>query len=172
MESASDVADRFVDDVKLIELASLNDECDVVSALGAAFGIRSEQRNDWTAVTELLCERLSRRNLLLVFDNCEHVIQVVARIATDILRNCGDVTILATSREPLSAYRAKSYMPSLPFSCPLGAGSPADFLEAEAVLLFCDRARESRPTLSRHRLIWIPSYASAVDSRASRWPSS
>jgi predicted ATPase/DNA-binding CsgD family transcriptional regulator len=82
---------------------------------------------------------LARRQLLLVLDNCEHVIGAAAELCGGLLQACDDVRVLATSREPLRiAGEAACRLPPLPVPAPGGEGEIAG---AEAVALFGDRAR-------------------------------
>jgi predicted ATPase/DNA-binding SARP family transcriptional activator len=148
LESASDLAGRYLDGVRLFEFAPVNEEDGVLSALAATFGIYPKQGSDGNAVAELLCEHLSTRQLLLVFDNCEHVIEVVAQIVTAIAKDCAHVTILATSREPLRV-PGEVVFAVPPLQLPdLAPASTADIIGADAIALFCDRARDARPDLT------------------------
>ena len=123
----------------LIDLAPLADPRLVPSALATVLGfdIRSDDP------VPGLVGALRDRRLLLVLDNCEHVIEAAAALAVAILRGAADVHILATSREPLRA--EGEYVQRLP---PLASGSPSDrFGAAEALAfpaieLFVERAAE------------------------------
>ncbi len=85
------------------------------------------------SITETLLRSIRDRRLLLVLDNCEHLLEASAELVNDVLAGCSRVTILATSREPLMvAGEVNWQVPSL---------SLAD----EAVELFTDRARRARP---------------------------
>ncbi len=149
LEAASEAGGRYLDGVRLVEFAPVNDEGDVLSALVAALGIHPEQGSDGNAVIGLVCEHLSTRQLLLLFDNCEHVIEVAARIVAAIGRACADVAILATSRESLRV-EGEVVFAVPPLQLPTGAVTSADAridADADAVVLFCDRARDARPDL-------------------------
>jgi hypothetical protein len=83
--------------------------------------------------------------MLLLLDNCEHLIESVARLCESVLGSCPDVGVLATSREPLATggevlWRVPSL--ALPAS---DAGVPEDLSAADAVTLFCERARAADP---------------------------
>jgi predicted ATPase len=92
-----------------------------------------------------LCEQLRTRRLLLVLDNCEHVVEATARLAHAVLARCPDVTILATSREVLGVPGERVWrVPPLSMP-PAEATSVADLADSDAVALFCERAREGRP---------------------------
>jgi predicted ATPase/DNA-binding CsgD family transcriptional regulator len=135
-ELAGRVAGRFADGVWLVELAPVQDPAQVPAVVAAALGVRDLPG---TSPTEALARALARRQMLLVLDNCEHVIGAAAELSTGLLLACDEVRILATSREPLrvpgeTRYRLGSL--ALP-----DAGDLAAVARAEAVALFVDRAR-------------------------------
>jgi non-specific serine/threonine protein kinase len=126
------------DGVWLIELASVSDEDSVASAIAHSLRIPAHASK---ADLDTLIDALLPQNLLLVLDNCEHLIGACAKISDQLLRRCPNVYIIATSREPLgisgeSIYRVPSL--SLPLSddpeTPMHEGS-------DAVALFLERAR-------------------------------
>jgi len=84
---------------------------------------------------------LARQQLLLVLDNCEHVIGAAAELCAGLLGACDDVRLLATSREPLAVAGEARYRLA-PLSLP-GPGDPAGVGGSEAVALFADRARRA-----------------------------
>lgn len=98
-----------------------------------------------TEVTdESLIDLLRERNLLLILDNCEHVISEAARLSSVILSQCREVVILTTSRSPLQiAGEARFPLQSLSLPADEGLVSLA---ESEAVRLFVDRAQEVMPS--------------------------
>ena len=132
---AKQVASRFVDGVWLIELASVADAEQVSSAVAATLGIREEPG---TPAAEALARVLARQQVLLVMDNCEHVIGVAAQLCARLLLAADDLRILATSREPLQVAGESRYR-----LAPLTVPDPDDLANAtrvEAVALFTDRA--------------------------------
>src|SRR5204863_4015472 len=88
---------------------------------------------------EAVARVLARRQLLLVLDNCEHVIGAAAELCAGLLQACDDVRILATSREPLRIAGEAAYRLA-PLPVP-GSGAAGEGAGAEAVTLFTDRAR-------------------------------
>ena len=88
---------------------------------------------------EAVARVLARRQLLVVLDNCEHVIGAAAQLCAGLLQACDDVRVLATSREPLRIAGETAYRLA-PLSVP-GPGDTGDAAAAEAVTLFADRAR-------------------------------
>ena len=98
-EVAEQVAARFADGAWLVELAPVRDPAQVPAAVAAALGVREQpgcrRQRRWPRV-------LARLQLLLVLDNCEHVIGAAAELCGGLLQACDDLQILATSREPLA----------------------------------------------------------------------
>ena len=129
-------AARFADGAWLAGLAPVQDPAQVAPAVAAALGVR-EQPGMPAAVA--VARVLARRQLLLVLDNCEHVIGAAAQLCAGLLQACDDVRVLATSREPLRIAGEAAYrLAPLPVSGPDDAGGVAG---AEAIWLFSDRAR-------------------------------
>jgi predicted ATPase/DNA-binding CsgD family transcriptional regulator len=138
LEVARRVAGRFADGAWLAELAPAADPAQVASVVAASLGVR-EQRG--VPAAEVLARVLARQQLLLVLDNCEHVIGAAAELCAGLLAACDDVRVLATSREPLAvAGEARYRLGSL--SLP-DAGDAAGAGGSEAVALFADRARRA-----------------------------
>jgi predicted ATPase len=91
-----------------------------------------------------LLTHLKQKSLLLILDNCEHVIAEAAVLADVLLRGCPNLRILATSREPLRIAGEQSYrLPSLPFPTPQKALGlcAAEAIRYAAVVLFAQRAQ-------------------------------
>ena len=103
VQVAGVVASRFADGVQLVELASIQDQALVPVAVAAVLGI---QQAPGTPVMESLAGVLARQQLLLVLDNCEHVLGAAAQLCAALLPLADDVRVLATSREPLRGGRA------------------------------------------------------------------
>ena len=137
-EVARRVAGRFADGVWLAELAMVHDPEQVPAVVAAALGVR-EQPGVPAAVT--LARVLARQQLLLVLDNCEHVIGAAAGLCAELVAACDDLRILATSREALRVAGEARYRLG-----PLAVPDPDDLADAagaEAVALFADRARQA-----------------------------
>jgi predicted ATPase/DNA-binding CsgD family transcriptional regulator len=138
-EVARRVAVRFADGAWLAELAAVRDPAQVAAVVGAALGIRDLPP---VAAADALAQALARRQLLLVLDNCEHVIGAVAELCGRLLLGADDVRVLATSREPLRIAGETRYRLG-----PLTLPDPDDPAagQCEAVTLFADRARRAEP---------------------------
>ena len=89
---------RWADGVWLVELAGVTHGDGVASAVGGALGLPLEGNRPWIPA---LVDQLSSRAILLILDNCEHVLDAVVPLATELLARCPDLVIVATSREPL-----------------------------------------------------------------------
>ncbi len=137
-EVARQVAGRFADGVWLAELAAVRDPAQVAAAVAAALGIRELPS---AAAADALAHALARRQLLLVLDNCEHVIGAAAELCGRLLLGADDIRVLATSREPLQIAGEARYRLA-PLTLP-DPDNPADPDGSEAVALFADRARRA-----------------------------
>ena len=134
-EVARHVADRFADGVWLAALATVRDPAQVTAAVAAALGIRDLPS---AAGADALAHALAQRQLLLVLDNCEHLIGAAAELCGRLLLGADDVRVLATSREPLRIAGEVRYRLG-PLTLP-DPDDPAAVAECEAVTLFADRA--------------------------------
>jgi len=135
---ARQVAGRFADGAWLAELAPVADPAQVAAAVAAALGVREQPG---LPAAEALARALARQQLLLVLDNCEHVIGAAAALCAGLLAACDDVRVLATSREPLRvAGEARYRLASLALP---DLDDLAEAARAEAVALFADRARDA-----------------------------
>jgi predicted ATPase/class 3 adenylate cyclase len=141
LQVAAEVLDRFPQGVWLVSLAPIRDPGLVPDAVAAAVGIRDQPGR---SLIEVLCDALEHRQLLLVLDNCEHVIGAVAQVADQLLDRCSDVRLLATSREALGIdgeYRWPT--PSLSVAG-RAVREARELVGVEAVQLFVERARAVR----------------------------
>jgi len=137
LQLAADSLDDHPDVVWLVELAPLADGELVPQAVAAVLGVKED--GDRGALDALLAHARDRR-LLIVLDNCEHVIDACARFAERLLTATAGVKMLASSREPLRiAGEAVYALPAL--TVPATTARLDDVLEAEAARLFVDRAR-------------------------------
>ncbi|MGZ4754766.1 MAG: LuxR C-terminal-related transcriptional regulator [Acidimicrobiia bacterium] len=134
VEVATEVAGEFPDGAWLIELASVSDPGSVPTAIATVLGITPQGD---TPLVETVAETLGGRQLLLVVDNCEHVLAGAASAITTILGRAGRARIVATSREALGV-SGESALAVSPLDCDGGVTS-------DAVNLFVDRARAVRP---------------------------
>jgi predicted ATPase/DNA-binding CsgD family transcriptional regulator len=137
-EVAGRVAGRFADGVWLVELAQVQDPGQVPAVVAVALGVREQPG---VPVGGTLARVLARQQLLLVLDNCEHVIGAAAGLCAELLAACDDLRVLATTREALRVAGEARYRLG-PLAVP-GPEDLADAARAEAVVLFADRARQA-----------------------------
>ena len=140
IEAGATVLDNYPDGVWLAELAPLSDAQLVTSIIGDVLGVSLSVP---TAAIETLTSALKDKQLLLIIDNCEHVIAEAARVTEALIRNCPRVSILASSRERL-AIQGESVIrvPSLPTPHESVVLTAASGREYAAVRLFVERARD------------------------------
>lgn len=146
LKAASALADGFPDGLWLVELAAVSNP-DLVPQMAA--DVLKVREVAGQALMQTLIDQLRPKALLLVLDNCEHLIDAVARFAGTLLQAVPQVKILATSREPLGvAGEMVSFVPPLTSPELLEPANPEALLNFEAVKLFVDRATAVRPDFS------------------------
>jgi predicted ATPase/DNA-binding CsgD family transcriptional regulator len=128
------LADRWPDGFWLVDLGSLTDPELTARLTASTLGVLIEPGGDQV---QALAAQLSRRELLLCLDTCEHLLDATAALADTVLRGCPGVSVLATSREPLGVEGETVWrVPSLK--------------QEEAVQLFADRAGLVAPSFDVH----------------------
>ena len=137
-EVARRVAARFADGAWLLELAPVADPGQVAAVVAACLGVREQPG---LPAAEAVARVLARQQLLLVLDNCEHVLAAAAGLCAELVAACDDLRVLATSREPLQVGGEARYRLG-PLAVP-GPDDLADAARAEAVVLFADRAHQA-----------------------------
>jgi predicted ATPase/class 3 adenylate cyclase len=134
LQVAGEIAADYPDGAWLVELAALGDPDAIGHAVAGALGIAQQSGR---TIAQSLVAALSRRRLLLLLDNCEHLLDAAAALAEDIITQCPQVAVLATSREALMVEGERIWpVPSLAFR---------GGLTAPAVTLFAERARAVMP---------------------------
>jgi predicted ATPase/class 3 adenylate cyclase len=132
----------FVNGVWLVELAPLSDPASVLQGIASVFNLRAQMG---MPLEEILTDFLRAKDMLILLDNCEHLIEACAQIAEHLLRSSPRLKILASSREPLgiggeTVYRVPSLkVPRLP------AVTPEALKGYESVQLFVERAQAANP---------------------------
>jgi predicted ATPase/DNA-binding SARP family transcriptional activator len=138
MKAASELVDGSDRGVWLVELAGVTDPELVPTAVAEAVGVRDEPGR---TVVDSLVATLRAKELLIVLDNCEHLIAACAQLAETLVRTCPDLRLLATSREPLGVDGELVFrVPSLSLPATGTRVTAADCRDHEAVALFADRA--------------------------------
>jgi predicted ATPase/class 3 adenylate cyclase len=146
LQVAASLLSDFADGAWLVELAPLADSALVAQTVATALDVREQAGRP---VFEALADFLRARQLLLVLDNCEHVLDACASLADGLLRQCPRVKILASSREAFGIVGETTYpVPSL--SLPAAASGPGvgALTKSEAVRLFVDRAQAALPSFN------------------------
>jgi len=143
LQVAAEMLDGSGDGVWLVELAPVADEDQVAPAIAAVLAIAGQPGRP---ILETLADALVPQNVLIVLDNCEHLIGACAKVADSILRRCPRVHVIATSREPLgiggeAIYRVPSL--SLPGPDSDSEAGPSSQESSDAVALLVQRARDS-----------------------------
>src|SRR6266545_3268645 len=143
LQVAAGVLEAYSDGVWLVELAPLADAALIPRAVASALGLREEAGRPILAT---LTDFLRARHLLLILDNCEHVVAACAQSAAALLRGCPNVRILASSREALGiAGEAPFRVPSLATPDPRRLPPIETLADYEAVRLFVERATTVLP---------------------------
>ncbi|MDR9449890.1 MAG: adenylate/guanylate cyclase domain-containing protein [Acidimicrobiia bacterium] len=141
LQAGADLLDRYRHGVWLVELAPLTEPDLLPKTIASALAIREDPNRP---ITETLIDYLEERRALIILDNCEHLIDPVARLAERLLRSSAFLHILATSREGLAISGERLWQ--VPVLASPGEIEALDHLpEYEAVRLFLDRARAVRP---------------------------
>src|SRR5579884_1029708 len=147
LQVAADVLEEYPDGVWLVELAALSEGSLVPQSVASALGLREEPGR---SLTETITEFARSKTLLLLLDNCEHLVADCAHLADTLLRACPNLRIVATSRQPLNipgemVWRVPSLGQPDPHTLPLAEKDlAAVLLDYDAVRLFVERARAHR----------------------------
>jgi non-specific serine/threonine protein kinase len=142
LETVSRPVGSVWSDVVWIELAALADPGSLAAHVAVAIGVRAEGVG---SAEHAVIAALRGRPLLLVLDNCEHLVDECARLVQALLAGCPDLRILATSREALGVDGERSWLvPGLSVPEPVPSLTPEAALTAESVRLFVERARSVR----------------------------
>ncbi len=134
---AEQLIGHYRDGIRLLDLSTLNNPSTIVSNLAGVLGLALPDQ----APLEALCAHLRGRQLLLLIDNAEHLVDSVASLCEHLLRHAPELQILVTSRECLRAEgEAVQRLDALECPPPEAAGDPAEALKYGAVQLFVERA--------------------------------
>ncbi len=149
LQIGADQVARFKDGVWLVELASVSDASYIISTIASVFEIREVQN---IPLIQLIADYLRARELLLILDNCEHLVEASAQVADQLLHVCPNLKIVASSREALGIDGETVYrVPSLK--------------DDEATRLFVERAAkaDSRFKMTEHNASFIAQICSRLD---------
>lgn len=98
LQAGAGLLERFLDGVWLVELATISEAALIPHVLASALNVRDTTERP---ILDSVLTALAHKSTLIILDNCEHLIEEVARVADALLRSCPDVRILATSRQPI-----------------------------------------------------------------------
>ena len=144
LQIAGDVLDSYRDGAWFVDLAPIRDPSIMMSEAAKVLGVREEPGR---LLIETLCAHLKPRNLLLILDNCEHLIKPSAELVHAILGAAPEVRIIATSREALRVPGEQTYTVT-PLPVPNRSAGVEALLRSPAVRLFVERAQLHKPTFA------------------------
>jgi predicted ATPase len=155
LEAAVTLLVAFPDGVWWVELAPLADPALIPQTVASVLGLKEEPDRP---VLATVTDHLRHKRVLLILDNCEHLVQAAARLAEAVLRACPSVSLLPTSRELLGVGGERAFsVPSLRSPEPNEPLSPDRLRQYAAVRLFLDRAAATAP-----RFVLTPANAAAI----------
>ena len=143
LQLAAEVLDAFSDGAWLVELAPVSDPALLPQTVASVWDVREQPGRPLMAT---LSDYLRPKTLLLILDNCEHLVDACAQLATALLTACPRLKILASSREALGVAGETAYrVPSLSLPDPRQPPSFESLSHSEAARLFIERAQASQP---------------------------
>lgn len=142
LQVAAERLPRYPDGAWFVDLSAVTDPALVVNTVARTFEIFEEPGRP---LINTLCAWLKTRRLLIVLDNCEHLVAAVAELADTILSQAGGAQMLASSRELLDVPGEQSY-PILPLPLPPRDAGLDVLLQSSAVRMFAERAKAQRPS--------------------------
>jgi predicted ATPase/DNA-binding CsgD family transcriptional regulator len=146
LAAARELVERFEDGAWMVELAALADPSLVPQAVASTLGIREQPGR---SPTETVADYLRTKNVLLVLDNCEHLVESCAGLAEALLRACPELRILATSREALGITGEVAWpVPSLSLPDLRRLPDIQDLSRYESTRLYVERAVAVNPTFA------------------------
>jgi predicted ATPase len=163
IQVVAEVLDLFPDGVWFLDLAPLSDSSLVPNTLASLIGLRESGE---IPVTELLINYFRSRTALIIFDNCEHMIDASAQLINSLLTSCEHIAILATSRETLRIAGELTYrVPSLKIPKPNTEFNFLEISSMDAVNLFVERAAVTSPSfvLSQQNAMLIAQICQRLD---------
>jgi predicted ATPase/class 3 adenylate cyclase len=140
VETADVLLEEFPDGVWFVDLSAVTDATSVPLAVAGVLGVRDQPGRSATAT---LVDHLRDARVLMVLDNCEHVVGGVAPLVTELLAACGGLRVLATSRSNLGVY-GENIFALAPMVVPAAVSSLAALMEVPAARLLVERVREVR----------------------------
>ncbi len=146
LQVAADIVGEFTNGAWFVELAAVKNPDDVIETIAAALSI---QPRPGIPVFNGVTDFLKEKSLLLVLDNCEHLLAAASRFAEDAVERAPGLRILATSRESLGV-RGERVLTVPPLQLPTPTELPEQALNSESVRLFVERASDSNSLFDAH----------------------
>jgi predicted ATPase/class 3 adenylate cyclase len=153
VQAAAEALEHFPDGAWFCELAVVDDGDSMAQVVAAALGCI--QRPGLSLMNSIV-EYLKVRHLLLILDNCEHLLDEAGSLAEAVLVGCPKVTVLVTSREALDV-TGERVMRVRSLDAPTPAATEGEVMQTASVRLFTDRAADAGANVS-----WSPSQLAAV----------
>ena len=142
IQLGGEVLGEFSDGVWMIELAPLSDAALIPQTVASVFGLRESPDRP---LIELITDYLRAKKMLIILDNCEHLIDECARLAEHLIQNCPNIKILASSREALGVLGETTFrVPSLVLPDQAKV-TPEALMDCESARLFAERASTANP---------------------------
>jgi len=146
LAAAAELVEGYEDGVWVVELAPLADPALVPQVVASTLGVREQPGR---SLTEALSYYLRTRKVLLVLDNCEHLIDACAELAEALLHSCPELRILATSREALGITGEVAWpVPSLSLPDLRRLPDIESLTRYESARLFVERAAAVKPSFA------------------------
>ena len=146
LEAARDLIGAYPDGVWLVELAPLSEEELVPQAVAKAVGVPEQPER---LLADALVEAMRAKEMLLILDNCEHLVEATAGLVDMLLDSCPRLRVLATSREALGvAGEARWPVPALSVPDPSLSPTVMELEGSDSARLFAERARHRDPTFT------------------------
>ncbi|MBK8552244.1 MAG: tetratricopeptide repeat protein, partial [Ignavibacteria bacterium] len=143
LQAGADLIDEFANGVFITELAHLSDPSFILQTLMNSLGVKEEKGR---SPEDSLIDHLKNKEMLLILDNCEHLINECAKLSEKLLKNCQKLKIITTSREALNCSGELSYrLSSMSHPDPSVNNTAEQLTQFEAVRLFIERALSVKP---------------------------
>ncbi|MEJ6007866.1 tetratricopeptide repeat protein [Paucibacter sp. AS339] len=142
LQAAAELMHQFPDGVWFLDLAPISDPSLALAEAAQVLGVREEPER---SLLQSVCAHLKNLRVLMIFDNCEHLIKPAADLAFAIVRAAPQVRLAASSREALNIPGERAY-PIMPLPLPRAGADLASLKASPAVRLFVDRAKAHKPS--------------------------
>jgi len=149
LQVVSNLLSLYPDGIWQVEFAPISDPALVPFEVAKLVGLKESGKSK-SPITEVLVEYFRSRNTLLIFDNCEHLIEPIAHLASLLTQACRDVALLATSREALEVKGEITY-PVPPLNIPDPKSDRSSLMDSESGRLFVKRASDASASFSLTR---------------------